>query len=65
MQQKISRLMEEYQITFGELADKLNISKQTLTRKMNGSTDWTYQEMSVLSEILHIQDPMNFFYNKE
>lgn len=62
MQQKINRLMEEYQITFGELANKLNISKQTLTRKMNGSTDWTYQEMIGLSEIFHIQDPSDFFY---
>ncbi len=64
MQQKINRLMEEYQITFGELANKLNISKQTLTRKMNGSTDWTYQEMIDLSEIFHIQDPSDFFYAK-
>ncbi len=57
--------MEDYQITFGEMADKLKLSKQTLTRKMNGSTDWTYQEIVVLSELFHIQDPVNFFYNKE
>ena len=35
MNKDINTLREEKNITFGELAVKLNISKQTLTKKMN------------------------------
>ncbi|WP_070000636.1 helix-turn-helix domain-containing protein [Cellulosilyticum sp. I15G10I2] len=63
MQQKISKLMEKHHISFGELAEKLNISKQTLTRKVNGSTDWTYQEITTLTQLLSIKDPQDFFFS--
>ncbi len=62
MQQKMNSLMEEYHINFGELAEKLSVSKQTLTRKIKGSTDWTYSEIIVLTELFHIKDPQDFFY---
>ncbi len=65
MQQKIKMLMKDCTVTFGELAERLNISKQTLTRKINGSTDWTYQEIAILTELFHIQDPVDFFYHNE
>ena len=62
MHQKISKLMEEYNISFGELAEKINVSKQTLTRKMNGSTDWTYHEMMILAQLFKIENPQEFFF---
>lgn len=63
MQQKISKLMEEYSIPFGELAEKLSVSKQTLTRKINGSTDWTYGEIIILTELFNIKNPQSFFFD--
>ncbi|MDF2879294.1 MAG: helix-turn-helix transcriptional regulator [Clostridia bacterium] len=63
MQEKLKRLMEAYHIDFGQLAEKLNISKQTLTRKINGSTDWTYHEIILLTQLFDIQSPQDFFFD--
>ena len=63
MQEKINKLMEEYNIDFGELAKKLKVSKQTLTRKVKGSTDWTYAEMMILSQLFNIEDPEKLFFD--
>lgn len=62
MQEKINKLMEEYYVTFGELATRLGISKQTLTRKLKGETDWTYSEIMLLTQIFNIENPAEFFY---
>ena len=62
MQEKITKLLEEYKISFGELAEELGISKQTLTKKVTGNMDWTYPEMTELMEIFHIVDPQEFFF---
>ena len=62
MQDKINRLMEEYYVTFGELATRLGISKQTLTRKIRGTTDWTYPEMMLMAQIFNIEDIESFFF---
>lgn len=62
MQEKINKLMEEYYVTFEELATRLGISKQTLTRKMKGTTDWTYSEMMLIAQIFNIQDVEGFFF---
>ena len=56
MQERINKLMEEYYVTFGELATRLGISKQTLTRKIRGTTDWTYSEMMLVAQIFNIKD---------
>lgn len=64
MQKKINKLMEEYDVTFGELTTRLGISKQILTRKLKGTTDWTYPEMMLLAQILNIEDPESFFFSK-
>ena len=63
MQEKMKQLMEAYPISFGELAIKLNISKQTLTRKINGSTDWTYHEIILLTQLFDIESPQDFFFD--
>ena len=62
MQEKITKLLEEYKISFGELAEALGISKQTLTKKVTGNMDWTYPEMTKLMEMFHIDDPQEFFF---
>ena len=62
MQDKLNKLMDEYYITFEELAIRLGISKQTLTRKMKGTTDWTYPEMILLAQIFNIEDIEGFFF---
>lgn len=59
----INTLREEKNISFGELAEKLNISKQTLTKKINKKLDWTYQEMLTLTELFSIDNPADYFYN--
>ncbi len=64
MREKIDKLMEEYYVSFGELATRLGISKQTLTRKLKGTTDWTYPEMMLLAQIFNIEDPESFFFGK-
>lgn len=62
MEEKINKLMAEYYVTFGELATRLGISKQTLTRKLKGTTDWTYPEMMLLTQIFNIEDTASFFF---
>ncbi len=64
MQEKLSLLMEEYSITFAELATKLNLSNHTLTKKFTGTLDWTFSEIIILSELFHIENPQSFFYDK-
>ena len=63
IEQKLNELMKEYYVTFGELATRLGVSTQTLTRKMKGATDWTYPEMMLLAQIFNIQDIPEFFFS--
>ncbi|MHB8127428.1 MAG: helix-turn-helix domain-containing protein [Mobilitalea sp.] len=63
MQEKFNKLMIEYNISFRELAQKLKVSNQTLTRKVKGTTEWTYAEIVILTELFHIENPQSFFYD--
>lgn len=65
MQAKINQLMEEYYVNFGDLATRLGVSKQTLTRKLKGATDWTYPEIMLLTQIFNIEDPEKFFFENK
>lgn len=65
MQEKINQLMKEYYVSFEELAVRLGVSKQTLTRKMKGTTDWTYSEMMLIAQIFNIKDIEGFFFDKK
>lgn len=64
MREKINKCMEEYKISFRELAGKLKLDNHTLTRKVTGATDWTFAEIMILAELFHIEDPQSFFYDK-
>ncbi len=61
MEEKIYNLMKLYKVSFTDLSKKLSVSKETLTRKIKGKTDWTYQEI-ILVELFHIEDSADFFY---
>ncbi|MGL4738961.1 MAG: helix-turn-helix domain-containing protein [Cellulosilyticaceae bacterium] len=63
MNEKLQKLMQIHEMSFEALARELNVNKRTLTRKFNGSTDWTYQEMMILSELLEIDDIEAFFFS--
>lgn len=65
MEQKINELMKQYYVTFDEMAVRLSVSKQTLTRKLKGTTDWTYPEMMLLAQIFNIENPAEFFFQIE
>jgi lambda repressor-like predicted transcriptional regulator len=64
LKSKIEALMQEKNISFNELSTHFTISKQTLTQKLNGTRDWTFTEMMVLSKLLGIDDPQGFFFDK-
>lgn len=64
MHDKINELMKAFYVPFDELALRLGISKRTLTRKMKGTTDWTYNEMMLLAQIFNIEDPQAFFFGE-
>ena len=63
VEEKINELMRQYYVTFDELAVRLGVSKQTLTRKFKGATDWTYAEMILLSQIFNLENPTEFFFS--
>lgn len=62
MNEKLQKLIQIHEVSFETLARELNVDKRTLTRKFNGKTDWTYQEMMILSELLEIDDIEAFFF---
>ncbi len=62
VEEKMNELMTQYYVTFDELAVRLGVSKWTLTRKFKGTTDWTYPEMMLLTQIFNIEDPTQFFF---
>lgn len=62
MQQTWNQLMEQYQVSFGQLAETLGVSKQTLTKKVQGNMDWTFPEMEKLIKLFKIEDPQSFFF---
>lgn len=64
LKSKIELLMQEKNMSFNELATHFTISKQTLTQKLNGTHDWTFPEMMILSKLLGIDDPQGFFFDK-
>ena len=63
MEERINELMKQYYVSFDELAVRLGVSKQTLTRKLKRQTEWTYPEMMLLVQIFIIQDPAEFFFS--
>lgn len=63
MQEIWNQKMEQYHVTFGEMAEALGISKQTLTKKVQGKMDWTFSEMTKLMQMFEIEDPQSYFFS--
>lgn len=64
MNQKIEELMREKSISFNMLHSHFKMSKQTLTKKLNGTLEWTFPELMVLCQVFEIENPESFFNKK-
>lgn len=63
---KVSRFIltvESSNLTLSKVADSLGITLHELIIKIVNNLDFLSQEMVILSEILHLENPYNFFYN--
>ena len=49
-------------MTAKELADKIGINESTLYRKINADGNFTREEIGKIVEILHIDNPKDFFF---
>jgi len=65
VKEKIEALMIDKQVSFNTLASHFLCSKQTLTKKINGTLEWTYPEMMILGEVLGIEDLTAFFFSHQ
>lgn len=61
MKEKIEYLMKLNNMSFHQLASHFTVSKQTMTKKINGTLDWTFDEIILLTKIFHIDNPGEFF----
>jgi hypothetical protein len=47
------------------MSDILGISKSAFYRKMNQTSDFTRNEMEIIINTLHLEDPMSIFFANE
>lgn len=59
---KIRGLIVEKQLTIQKVAELMDISVNTLSRKLNGKGDFGTEEAQKLIEILDIKDPTDIFF---
>jgi predicted transcriptional regulator len=52
-------------MTAKELAERLGINESTLYRKINADGNFTREEISKMTEILHIENPQEIFFANE
>ena len=63
---KVSRFIlavESSNLTLSKVSNSLGITLHELITKVVNNLDFLSQEMVTLSEILHLENPYNFFYN--
>lgn len=63
MKNKVQDLLDNKNMKFHDFSKNFTISKQTLTKKLNGTLDWTFEEVLILTKVFEIEDPATFFYN--
>ena len=61
---KIKKLLRYNDITYKSLAEELDISKRTIDRKMNLESDFTINEVIIISEMLGIDINELIYKNK-
>jgi hypothetical protein len=65
MKKQIEALMHDKEISFNVLHSHFNMSKQTLTQKLNGTLDWTFPELMVLCQVFELESPEILFKKDE
>lgn len=50
--QKVRDAMKELGITQEELAQRLDMKRETLNRKINGQANWTFKDLNSLTKVL-------------
>lgn len=49
----LARILDKYKITYGQLAEMLQMSPATLSQKMGGKADWKLTEMLKIQSHLY------------
>lgn len=62
---KLEYEMKKNDITAQKMSDILGISKSAFYRKMNQTSDFTRNEMEIIINTLHLEDPMSIFFANE
>ena len=52
-------------LTFQLLADNLGIAKSTVSKKVNGYSEWTLSEIQKIGKILGSEKIVEIFFNKK
>lgn len=55
--------MEKNNISQEKLALELGICRNQLNRKLNGKYTFSVEEAKKISEILHLENPLDIFFN--
>lgn len=50
-------------LTLGDVAKILNLTKPTISKKMNGISAWTIPEVQKLSDLIGIEKTIEIFFN--
>lgn len=61
VKEDVALLLMQNNISIGELAKRMKLDIKTLKDKLDNIGEFRISEVSNLIEVLHIQDPINFF----
>lgn len=57
------KALERAGYTQGKLAEEIEVTPRTLSKKVTGESDFTISEVKKICEVLHIEDPLKVFFN--
>ena len=60
--EKITAAMHRRDLTGSQTAEYLGISMRSFSRKLNEETDFTASEIETLCRLLHIKNPVPYFF---
>lgn len=61
VKEDVALLLMQNNISIGELAKRMKLDIKTLKDKLDNIGEFRISEVGDLIEVLHIQDPINFF----
>ena len=56
-------VMKKNHVSFGEMCDKLGISRSAFYRKCNGKSEFTQSEIQTIVDFLRLESPVGIFFN--